>query len=83
MSGICPHCGEKLDYIHEVQKVEVCYDVRLNSTDEDVAYDKHDDYDTSADWGFAECPECNEVIEDITSEDKALKFLKGGLEARK
>ena len=87
MSGKCPHCGEELEYIHEIQQVEVCYDVRIDENHSaedfnDVEYEKHDDYDTAADWGVAECPQCSEIIQEISDEEDAVNFLKGKLEVK-
>jgi uncharacterized protein (UPF0212 family) len=81
MSGICPHCKEELTYIREFQQAEVAYDVTVH--DGEIYYEKQDDYDCCADWGCAECPECNEQIEGIKDESDAVAFLKGEMEVEK
>jgi hypothetical protein len=78
MAGICPNCKKELTAIREFQKVEVAYDVSLDTDNgKFLNYEKHDDYDSSDNWGEAECPECDMDIKGLNTEAKAMEFLKG------
>jgi hypothetical protein len=88
VSGKCPHCGEELKKLCEVQETTVQYYVQLDGdaqgeSGESLDYTKDDGFDCDCqDWGTAWCPECGGQIASINSEKQAVAFLKGELEVK-
>ncbi|MFA6201525.1 MAG: hypothetical protein WC679_14090 [Bacteroidales bacterium] len=78
INPICPYCKKQIDGLDYVCVCNEYGSVELErSTDENSQMigneNEHDAYD---DYNF-NCPECGEKIEDLTSWEKAEKFLQG------
>ena len=72
----CPKCNAEIDHLNNYQSGEDHSKLYLNGDKEHIHYEDQE-FQANGQVNDFECPECKETL--FTDEDKAIKFLKGGL----
>ena len=70
----CPHCGAEISYLYHYCKEYTKYMFELDGEEPSYVY-LDTDYAEAEEWT---CPHCEKVI--ATTEEEAIKFLKGSAE---